>query len=78
MCPVEGAGHPDRRNPAANVVLFPYDFRLGVRYAAELLAAGVHERLKDLTPPERVGRVMVVAHSMGGLVARYWLGPLEG
>ncbi|MFF8596969.1 esterase/lipase family protein [Streptomyces sp. NPDC015220] len=71
-------GHPDRRDPAANVVLFPYDFRLGVRHAAELLAADAHDRLKDLAPSEQMGRIVVVAHSMGGLVARYWLGPLEG
>ncbi|WP_405908789.1 hypothetical protein OG742_30775 [Streptomyces sp. NBC_00828] len=71
-------GHPDHRNPQANVVLFPYDFRLGVEHAAKVLAADVHERLKDLSRSERAGRVVVLAHSMGGLVARYWLGPLEG
>lgn len=71
-------GHPETRNPGANVVLFPYDFRLGVRDAAKLLAADVHDRLKDLSPAERAGRVVVVAHSMGGLVARHWLGPLGG
>ncbi|MFE2104759.1 esterase/lipase family protein [Kitasatospora sp. NPDC059463] len=71
-------GHPDRRDPAANVVVLPYDFRLGVARAAEQLAADVHERLQDFTETERAGRVTVVAHSMGGLVARYWLGPLEG
>lgn len=71
-------GHPDHRNPNANVVLFPYDFRLGVADAAKLLAADVHERLKDYSEAERAGRVVILAHSMGGLVARYWLGPLEG
>ncbi|MFB7473774.1 esterase/lipase family protein [Kitasatospora sp. NPDC056184] len=71
-------GHPDRRDPAANVVVLPYDFRLGVAHAAERLAADVHERLQDYAEAERAGRVTVVAHSMGGLVARYWLGPLEG
>ena len=71
-------GHPDRRDPAANVVVLPYDFRLGVAHAAELLAADVHDRLKDCSPSERAGRVVVLAHSMGGLVARYWLGPLGG
>ncbi|WP_441246601.1 lipase family alpha/beta hydrolase [Kitasatospora sp. McL0602] len=71
-------GRPDGRNPAADVVLFPYDFRLGVAHAAELLAADVHDRLKDVSPAERAGRVVVLAHSMGGLVARYWLGPLQG
>ncbi|WP_043684276.1 esterase/lipase family protein [Streptomyces xylophagus] len=71
-------GHPDRRNPDANVVLFPYDFRLGVAHAAKQLAADVHDRLRDLSPSERAGRVVILAHSLGGLVARYWLGPLEG
>ncbi|MEE1827300.1 hypothetical protein PUR61_34680 [Streptomyces sp. BE20] len=71
-------GHPDRRDPAANVVAFPYDFRLGVAHAARLLAADVHERLQDHSEAERAGRVVVVAHSMGGLVARHWLGVLEG
>lgn len=75
---VVDTGHPEARNPAANVVLFPYDFRLGVGEAAKRLAADVHDRLKDLAPSERAGRVVMVAHSMGGLVARYWLGPLEG
>jgi hypothetical protein len=72
------AGHPDHRDLSADVVLFPYDFRLGVAHAAQQLAADVHERLKHLSPTEREGRVVVIAHSMGGLVARYWLGPLEG
>ncbi|MCX4750401.1 hypothetical protein OG455_33665 [Kitasatospora sp. NBC_01287] len=71
-------GHPERRDLAADVVVFPYDFRLGVAHAAELLAADVHERLKDCGEAERAGRVVIVAHSMGGLVARYWLGPLGG
>ncbi|MFK0014835.1 esterase/lipase family protein [Streptomyces sp. NPDC091027] len=75
---VMDVGHPDHRNPDANVVLFPYDFRLGVGHAAKLLAADVHERLKGYGEAERAGRVVILAHSMGGLVARYWLGPLEG
>ncbi|MFI1378419.1 alpha/beta fold hydrolase [Embleya sp. NPDC020886] len=75
---VVDCGHPDTRNLAADVVLFPYDFRLSVVEAAHRLAADVHDRLKDCSEKERAGRVVVVAHSMGGLVARYWLGPLEG
>ncbi|MCX4869536.1 hypothetical protein OIC43_42550 [Streptomyces sp. NBC_00825] len=71
-------GHPDARNLAADVVLFPYDFRMGAAEAAHRLAADAHDRLKDYDEKERAGRVVVVAHSMGGLVARYWLGPLEG
>lgn len=72
------SGHPDHRDPHADVVVFPYDFRLGVAHAAKLLAADVHDRLKDYSDAEKAGRVVVVAHSMGGLVARYWLGPLQG
>lgn len=71
-------GHPDHRVPDANVVLFPYDFRQSVEVAAERLAAEVKVRLNELGERDQRRRVVVVAHSMGGLVARYWLGPLEG
>jgi pimeloyl-ACP methyl ester carboxylesterase len=64
--------------PGARVVLFPYDFRLGVVAAAERLAAEIARRLADLTRDAQCRRVIVLAHSMGGLVARYWLGPLGG
>ncbi len=57
----------------ASVVLFPYDFRLGVIAAAKRLAAEMARRLAD-----RRQQVIIVAHSRGGLVARYWLGPLRG
>ncbi|GAA1181619.1 hypothetical protein GCM10009664_54700 [Kitasatospora gansuensis] len=66
---------PDLR---ADLLLFPYDFRLGVEAAAARLAAELTARLAEETPGARRRRVIVVAHSMGGLVARYWLGPLGG
>lgn len=70
--------HTHRRGvpiPArTDVLLFPYDFRTSVRDAAERLAAAVHEALGG----EQRRRVVVLAHSMGGLVARYWIGPLGG
>ncbi|WP_104815691.1 triacylglycerol lipase [Kitasatospora sp. MMS16-BH015] len=66
---------PDLR---ADLLLFPYDFRLGVQDAAERLAAELTARLAGETPGARRRRVIVLAHSMGGLVARYWLGPLGG
>lgn len=47
-----------------NVVLFGYDWRRSVADAAELLAAQVKER------DDRNEVVRIVAHSMGGLVAR--------
>ena len=71
-------GHPDRRVPDANVVAFPYDFRQSIAVSAECLAAEVTARLEWLGGAGQAGRVIVVAHSMGGLVARYWLGPLGG
>ena len=71
-------GHPDRRVLDANVVAFPYDFRKSITASAECLAADVTERLSALGARDEPGRVIVVAHSMGGLVARYWMGPLGG
>ncbi|HEY8985045.1 MAG TPA: hypothetical protein VIU15_36410 [Streptomyces sp.] len=62
----------------ADLVLFPYDFRHSVQHAAERLAADVTARLSGEHPGARRRRAIVVAHSMGGLVARYWLGPLGG
>ncbi|NKE55659.1 hypothetical protein FXN61_01990 [Lentzea sp. PSKA42] len=59
-----------------DVLLFPYDFRRSVRDAAEQLVRAVRAALGDETPSRR--RVIVLAHSMGGLVARYWIGPLGG
>ncbi|MDQ3151886.1 MAG: hypothetical protein M3R63_09250 [Actinomycetota bacterium] len=64
------------RKPGASVVLFPYDFRLGVTAAAERLGAEMMRRLRDR--PEKRQQVVILAHSMGGLVARHWLGPGRG
>ncbi|MCX5087452.1 alpha/beta hydrolase [Streptomyces sp. NBC_00365] len=64
----------------ADLLLFPYDFRLGVRSAAERLRTEIEDRLAAMcgTEREKAERVVVIGHSMGGLVARYWLGPLGG
>ncbi|MFB6393595.1 esterase/lipase family protein [Polymorphospora lycopeni] len=62
-------------HPHPTVLPVPYDFRLGVAPAAERLADRVEERLRELWPGgNHAGRVIVVAHSMGGLVARHWIG----
>jgi hypothetical protein len=71
----------DARDPnpqPADVVIFPYDFRLGVVHAAQRLRDDLTARLKDLTASAKQRRVVVIAHSMGGLVARYWLACLGG
>ena len=50
------------------VVPFPYDWRLPVQETADRLAAAVH---RELAEAERQGQpVRILAHSMGGLVAR--------
>lgn len=82
LCRLPGAtvdlGHPDRRELAADIVLFPYDFRQSIQNLAESLAREVRQRLEHTGAAVRDRRVIIVAHSMGGLVARYWLGPLGG
>lgn len=67
--------HPDEvTDPGADVVEFGYDFRLGVVDAAERLDDEIQRRLERLSTTEQNRRVVIVAHSMGGLIARYWLG----
>ncbi|MGE0454009.1 MAG: hypothetical protein AB7O37_18190 [Vicinamibacteria bacterium] len=72
-------GDPSKANWNANVVLAPYDFRRSIRDSAAALDYNIRRRLKLIGgSSSATHRVLVVAHSMGGLVARYWLGPLEG
>ncbi|HYZ09976.1 MAG TPA: hypothetical protein VE709_15610 [Pseudonocardiaceae bacterium] len=60
----------------ANLALRWCDFRLGVVVAAERLATEMTRRLAARPKDRR--QVVVLAHSMGGLVARHWLGPGGG
>ena len=64
----------------ANYVEFPYDWRRDNRAAARRLATTVDRYLgwwrRDQNLPE--ARTILLAHSMGGLVARYWLEVLDG
>jgi hypothetical protein len=74
-------GRPGGRDLGAGIVVFPYDFRRSVVHAAERLDREVHDRLCRLfgsRPADQQDRVIIVAHSMGGLVARYWAGPGGG
>ncbi len=52
-------------DPDATVVAFPYDFRRSVEQIANDLDRVVRERAQGR-------RVVLVAHSMGGLVAAWW------
>lgn len=64
--------HPRRCPvPDASVLLFPYDFRQGMAYNAERLGFEIDRRVGNR-------RVIVVGHSMGGLVARWWWAVLGG
>lgn len=67
-------GDPAAPVPDADVVAVPYDFRRSVIDAAEHLDGVVSARLAHLSDAEKEGKVVIVAHSMGGLVARAWAG----
>lgn len=70
-------------HPQAQVVEFPYDWRLPVAHNAKLLAERIvpalaawradprHEQARRHHPRGREARIVIVAHSMGGLLARY-------
>jgi Lecithin:cholesterol acyltransferase len=63
-----------------NLFTFPYDWRRDNRAAAHRLARDSHDWLRAWR--QRSGnsdaRLIILAHSMGGLVARYFLEPLDG
>jgi pimeloyl-ACP methyl ester carboxylesterase len=73
----EGSWVEDR---PANLIAYPYDWRLSNRAAAHAFEAGIQRRLaawrEHTGEPE--AKVILIAHSMGGLVARYWLEVLGG
>jgi pimeloyl-ACP methyl ester carboxylesterase len=64
----------------ANFIEFPYDWRLDNRIHARRLAALVEDRLHEWRrhSGNPQARVILVAHSMGGLIARHYLEVLEG
>jgi pimeloyl-ACP methyl ester carboxylesterase len=68
---------PDR---AANYVQFPYDWRLSNRYNAKQLQRTVEPVLERFrTQPGREhAKLVFIGHSMGGLVARYYVDVLGG
>ncbi|GLY38402.1 hypothetical protein Amsp01_044260 [Amycolatopsis sp. NBRC 101858] len=63
-----------------NMRLFPYDWRLSNRYSARRLQSFVESELSKWREDsgQRNAKVTFIAHSMGGLVARYYLEVLGG
>ena len=64
----------------ANLVPFPYDWRLSGRTSADRLDKAIGSKLNAWRDSEKDpgAKVILIAHSMGGLVARYWLEVLGG
>jgi pimeloyl-ACP methyl ester carboxylesterase len=65
--------------PGRNYFEFPYDWRRDNTANAKRLAAAVNKWLADWRrtgPPD--AKAVIVAHSMGGLIARYYLEVLGG
>ena len=73
----EDRAHPER---IANFVQFPYDWRLSNRASAVALQARIEPALERFRTQRghEDARVVFVGHSMGGLVARYYVDVLGG
>jgi pimeloyl-ACP methyl ester carboxylesterase len=73
-------GKPDSQDPGVNLIPFPYDWRLSNRFSAEQLKRVIDQRLPAYQKISRnpKAKVVLIAHSMGGLVARYYLEVLRG
>ncbi|MGH2709564.1 MAG: esterase/lipase family protein, partial [Actinomycetota bacterium] len=69
---------PDAKNRDEHLLIFSYDFRRSIRDAASELDRRIDEALARWPEQARPRRVIIVAHSMGGLIARHWLGPGGG
>jgi hypothetical protein len=63
-----------------NYFEFPYDWRRDNRVAAQRLQRTSHDWLRNWRSTSGSGdaRLILIAHSMGGIVARYFLEVLEG
>jgi pimeloyl-ACP methyl ester carboxylesterase len=73
------AGHGDPGR-AVNFVQFPYDWRLSNRNSAAVLQRTVEPILERFRaqPGQADAKLILVGHSMGGLVARYYTDVLGG
>lgn len=66
--------------PEANFFEFPYDWRRDNRVAARRLARKTHDWLRAwrTRSGNEKAKLILIAHSMGGLVSRYFLECLDG
>ena len=74
---LEGLGYKRDNGPKPpNLIAFPYDWRLSNRYNGERLKTVVEpalERLRAQGGDSSDARIVFVVHSMGGLVARWYI-----
>lgn len=73
-------GDPTGGGPPANYFEFAYDWRRDNRVSAHLLKRLIDRELPRWsgTLPDGTAKVILIGHSMGGLVAKYYLGALHG
>jgi hypothetical protein len=67
---------PDPGAPPGNLLLVPYDWRLSCRYNGQRLARLIEpalERWRAQGGPYTDAQVVFVCHSMGGLIARWYI-----
>lgn len=71
---------PQQPDRPANLIAFAYDWRLSNRYNAKRLKQTVQDVLDRwrAQPGYGTARLVLVCHSMGGLIARYYLDVLGG
>lgn len=77
---IEGNIYEDPQERAANCYTFPYDWRRDNRTNAKILKKLIDQRLKVWREysGNQEAKVILIAHSMGGLISRYYLEVLEG
>jgi Lecithin:cholesterol acyltransferase len=77
---ITGNIYTDPDDKAANFYHFPYDWRRDNRASARILKRLLDKRLKcwRAFSGAEDAKVILLAHSMGGLISRYYLEVLEG
>lgn len=73
-------GHGAASDEPSNLIEFPYDWRRDNRVAARRLSKLIEQQLAQWRKFtfNKNAKTILLAHSMGGLVARYYLEVLEG